>query len=189
MSTSHLTVSTGTARPYKPAVNQDAQDIANVVGDQVKQAIHQSLLDAASTADAKVRRSLQGQYPDEVLDAVAGPALAALAQSSQQVMRLLPTQQRTSWLLISPHCQRNKRNHGATPSSLAPFTTSDLCQPINYQSRNSKAVPRAAVAVAQQAASINARSCAMHFGMVIPMVRKAFGGQWWTWPRLAIRRP
>lgn len=84
MSTSRLTVSTGTARPYKPAVNQDAQDIANVVGDQVKQAIHQSLLDAASTADAKVRRSLQGQYPDEVLDAVAGPALAALAQSSKQ---------------------------------------------------------------------------------------------------------
>ncbi|AZV95192.1 hypothetical protein CBF45_16875 [Bordetella sp. J329] len=84
MSTAHLNVSTGTARPYKPTVNQDAKDIADGVASKVKQAVHQALLDAASVADAKIRRSLQGQFADEVLDALAGPALTALTQPEKQ---------------------------------------------------------------------------------------------------------
>lgn len=84
MSNAHLNVSTSAARHYQPTVNQDAQTIADGVTGQIKQAVHQALLDAASIADAKTRRSLQGQFPDEVLDALAGPALAALKQPGKQ---------------------------------------------------------------------------------------------------------
>ncbi|CAM3794586.1 hypothetical protein EV679_0331 [Kerstersia gyiorum] len=84
MSTAHLNVSTSTAHPYKPTVNQDAKEIADGVSSRIKQAVQQALLDAASVADAKIRRSLQGQFADEVLDALAGPALATLKQSGKQ---------------------------------------------------------------------------------------------------------
>ncbi|MFT8276599.1 hypothetical protein ACMSSJ_13810 [Kerstersia gyiorum] len=84
MSKPYLSVSTGTARPYKPTVNQDAKDIADGVASQVRQAVHQTLVDAGSLRDAKTRRELSGKYPDAVLDGLAGEALAALARQAKE---------------------------------------------------------------------------------------------------------
>lgn len=78
-----LTVSTNSARPLSPTINQDAQDIADGIASHIRQAVHGELLAAASLADAKIRRSLEGRYPAVVLDALAGSALAQLAAESK----------------------------------------------------------------------------------------------------------
>lgn len=77
-----MTVHTAAAHPHHSGMvtNQDAKAIADGVAKQTKAAIAQAVTDAASLADAKLRRIVEKKLGAEVADALAGVALAEMAR-------------------------------------------------------------------------------------------------------------
>ena len=81
-------LTTSTRRGVKPAISQDARDIANGINRQLGVAmnkqVQQTLINNASLRDAKLRRVVEKSYGAEVADGLAGDALAELARKCEQ---------------------------------------------------------------------------------------------------------